>query len=49
MEHLNRYYRWAKISERKTRQIIKYFALDLTSNKTAQLTDLTHQSVNEFI
>ncbi len=48
MKQLNRYYRCAKISERKTRQIIKYFALDLTSNKTAQLTDLTHQSVNRI-
>jgi len=48
MKQLNRYYRYAKISERKTRQIIKYFALDLTANKTAQLTDLTHQSVNRI-
>ncbi len=48
MKRLNRYYRFAKISERKTRQIIKYFALDLTANKTARLTDLTHQSVNRI-
>ena len=48
MKQLNRYYRYAKISERKTRQIIKYFALDLTANKTAQLTGLTHQSVNRI-
>ena len=48
MKQLNRYYRRAKISERKTRQIIKYFALDLTANKTAQLTELTHQSVNRI-
>ena len=48
MTQLNRYYRWSKISERKTRQIIKYFALDLTANKTAQLCDLTHQSVNRI-
>lgn len=48
MKQLNRYYRCAKISERKTRQIIKYFALDLTANKTAQLTELTHQSVNRI-
>ncbi len=45
---INRYYRCAKISERKTRQIIKYFALDLTANKTAQLTALAHQSVNRI-
>ncbi len=48
MKQLNRYYRFAKISERKTRQIIKYFALDLTANKTARLTGLTHQSVNRI-
>jgi transposase-like protein len=48
MKRLNRYYRFAKISERKTRQIIKYLALDLTANKTARLTDLTHQSVNRI-
>jgi len=48
MKQLNRYYQCAKISERKARQIIKYFALDLTANKTAQLTGLTHQSVNRI-
>jgi transposase-like protein len=48
MKQLNRYYRCAKISERKTRQIIKYFALDLTADKTARLTELTHQSVNRI-
>jgi transposase-like protein len=48
MKQLNRYYRCAKISERKTRQIIKYFALDLTANKTAQLAAMTHQSVNRI-
>lgn len=48
MKQLNRYYRYAKISERKTRQIIKYFALDLTANKTALLTDLTHKSIKQI-
>ncbi len=48
MKQLNRYYRFAKISERKTRQIIKYFALDLTAQKTALLTDLTRKSVNRI-
>jgi transposase-like protein len=48
MKQLNRYYRCAKISERKTRQIIKYFALDLTANKTAQLVLMTHKSVNRI-
>ena len=48
MKQLNRYYRRSKISERKTRQIIKYFVLDLTANKTAHLTVLAHQSVNRI-
>jgi len=48
MKQLNRYYRFAKISERKTRQIIKYFALDLTAQKTAVLTNLTRKSVNQI-
>jgi len=48
MKQLNRYYRFAKISERKTRQIIKYFALDLTAQKTAVLTRLTRKSVNQI-
>ncbi len=48
MKQLNRYYRGAKISERKTRQIIKYFALDLTANKTAQICGLTYKSVKQI-
>ncbi len=45
MEQLNRYYRCSKISERKFRQLVRYFALDLTASKTAQLTALTRKSV----
>ena len=41
MEQLNRYYRRSKINERKMRQIVRYFALDLTASKTAQLTGLS--------
>ncbi len=48
MKQLNRYYRYAKISERKTRQIIKFFALDLTADKTSQLTQVTRKSVNQI-
>ncbi len=48
MKQLNRYYRYAKISERKTRQIIKFFALDLTVNRVTQITGLTHKSVNQI-
>ena len=48
MKQLNRYYRCAKISERKTRQIVRYFALDLTASKTAELAAMAHQSVNRI-
>ncbi len=48
MEQLNRYYRRSKISERKTRQIIRCFALDLTAAKTAELVGLTRKSVNQI-
>ena len=45
MEQLNRYYRCSKLSERKTRQSIRYFAHDWTASKTAELTGLTRRSV----
>lgn len=48
MQQLNRNYRRSRISEKKFREIIKYFALDLTANRTAQLTGLTHKSVNKI-
>lgn len=48
MKQLNRYYRRSRISERKFREIIKYFALDLTANRTANLTGLTHKTVNQI-
>ena len=48
MQQLNRYYRRSRISEHKFREIIKYFALDLTANRTAQLTGLTHKTVNQI-
>lgn len=48
MKQLNRYYRRSRISEYKFRQIIRFFALDLTANQTAQLTGLTHKAVNQI-
>ena len=49
MKQSNRYYRRAKISERKTRQIIKYFALDLTATQIAALTNLNRNTVNRYL
>lgn len=48
MNQLNCYYRRSRISEKKFREIIKYFALDLTANRTAQLVGLTHKTVNQI-
>ena len=48
MQQLNCYYRRSRISERKFREIIKYFALDLTANRTALLIGLTHKTVNQI-
>lgn len=48
MQQLNPYYRRSRISEKKFREIIKYLALDLTANRTAQLTGLTHKTVNQI-
>ena len=48
MQQLNRYYRRSRISEKKFREIIRHFALDLTANRTALLTELTHKTVNQI-
>ena len=48
MQQLNRYYRRSKISERKFRQLVRHFALDLTASKTAQLTGLSRRSVTSI-
>ncbi len=46
MAQVNRYYRHAKLSERTFRQLLRYFALDLTASDTARLTGLSVRSVN---
>ena len=45
MKSVNRYYQRAKISERKFRQIVRYFAMDFTASDVAQLTGLTRKTV----
>ena len=42
----NRYQKYSKISERKFRDILKYFALDFTASDTAKLTMVSVRSVN---
>jgi transposase len=45
MKSVNRYYRRSKISERKFRQIARYFAMDFTASDVAQLSGLTRKTV----
>ena len=46
MQRRNRYYARSRISEYKFRLLIRYFALDLSASDTAELTRLTHKTVN---
>ena len=42
----NRYQKCSKISERKFREILRYFAQDLTASDTAKLTAISVRSIN---
>ena len=42
----NKYYYRSKISERKFRELVRYFSLDFTASDTARLTGLSVRSVN---
>lgn len=42
----NKYYYRSKISERKFRQLVRYFSLDFTASDTARLTGISVRSVN---
>jgi len=42
----NRYQKYGKISERKFRLILRYFALDFTASDTAKLTHVSVRSIN---
>lgn len=46
MAQVNRYYRHAKLSERKFRQLLRCFALDLTASDAARLTGLSIRAAN---
>ena len=45
---LNRYAKCSHISERKFREIIKCFSLDLTAENTAKITILNRKSINKY-
>ena len=44
----NKYIKVTHISERKTREIIRLFCLDIGAKKTAELVDISRQTVNKF-
>ena len=44
----NRYFRHSKISEAKFRQILRYFAMDLTATDCAELSGISIRSVNSI-
>ena len=46
MQAKNRYYRRSRIAEPVFRQILRYFALDLSASDTARLTDISLRSIN---
>lgn len=45
----NKYVQRSRISEKKFKEILKYFALDLQANQIAQLTGISRNSVNSYI
>jgi transposase-like protein len=46
VQKLNRYYQRSRIAEWKFRLLVCYFALDLSSSDVAELTGMTHKTVN---
>lgn len=48
MQAVNRYYKSAKISEAKFRQLLRLFALDLTASDAARLTGLSRVSTTRL-
>lgn len=45
---LNRYIKFSKLSEAKTREILRYFALDLTASDASRLSGVSVRSVNDL-
>jgi transposase-like protein len=46
MRQVNRYFRFAKISEARFRHLLRCFALDLSATQTAKMTGISVRSVN---
>ena len=45
----NKYSNRAKISERKIRELVKLFAIDLNASQITQLTNLNRNTVNRYL
>ena len=48
MNDRNLYFRYSKLCGSKFRQILRYFALDLTATDTAELTGISVRSINDI-
>jgi transposase-like protein len=48
MPHKNKLYHGSKLSEKKTREILRYFALDFTASDAARLSGVSVRSVNDL-
>ncbi len=44
----NKYIKVTHISERKTREIIRFFSLDIEAEKTSVLTGISRPTINRF-
>ena len=49
MKVKNKYVNRSRISEKKFREIIKYFSLDLNAVQIKELTGLSRQTVNKYL
>ena len=45
----NRYCKSSKLSEQKFRELVKYFAADLTATQIAQLSGINRNTVNRYL
>jgi transposase len=45
---VNRYLKWAHISERKFKQILKYFCHDIDAKTTSKLTSISRNNINKI-
>ena len=48
MKTKNKYRKWARLDNSKTKEIIKCFSLDLTATKTAELLNLNTKTIDDW-